>query len=207
MKSAISLALVVCVVASALPVTAQEPVADGPIARSIAHETATLAAAQQNQSADAEWSRVQNLAPGTEVVLTVKGSQPDRWYVVQADESELTVRKVAGLGSLVEKIARTDVVEIRTIRTRGSVPRAALWATGGYFVGGMAGGLAGAMVGGAVGCSIGECRAGKPNIPAGVGVGLLSGIVVGASFGVIKGAVHGYRSHKTVVEEIIYRAP
>jgi hypothetical protein len=207
MKSALSIALIVCLAGSTLPAAALEPGAADLIARSMTREATRFAAAPQHQSADAEWSRVRNLAPGTEVVLTVKGSQPDRQYFVQADESDLTVRKAAGLGSHVEKIARTDVVEIRTIRTRGSVPRAALWATGGYFVGGFAGGMAGGIIGGAVGCAIGQCRAGKPNIPAGVGVGFLSGIVVGASVGVIKGGVHGYRSHTTVVEEAIYRAP
>lgn len=95
MKSALSLTLIVCLVGSTVPAAAQAPVAADPIARSITREAARFAAAQQNQSADAEWSRVRGLAPGTEVIVTVHGSPPGTRYVVLADTSDLTVLNVA----------------------------------------------------------------------------------------------------------------
>ncbi len=104
MKSAVSLTLIVCLVASALPVTAQErKERAGSLARATTIETVRLAAAGETVSssvdavqrggtpAESNWSRVRGLAPGTEVIVTVHGSQPGTRYVVLADESELTV--------------------------------------------------------------------------------------------------------------------
>ncbi len=68
MKSALSLMLVASLVGSAPPV-----------------------AAQARTESKSGWSRLRTLAPGTEVTLSVQGSQPVTRYVVQADESKLTV--------------------------------------------------------------------------------------------------------------------
>jgi hypothetical protein len=128
MKSALSLMLIVCLVASALPVTAQEQTATpeafdlrgstsqataGPLARAVAREAVRLAAAggsrpprgdtvqQGNKTAaKSSWSRVRTIAPGSEIVLTVKGAPPDRRFVdrryfVLVDESELTLLNLA----------------------------------------------------------------------------------------------------------------
>jgi hypothetical protein len=96
MKSALSLTLIVCLVGSALPAAAQEQMgtAAGPIHRAIIREAARFAAGQQTQSADSNWSRVHKLAPGTEIIVTVKDSPPGRRYFVGADESDLTVLNV-----------------------------------------------------------------------------------------------------------------
>jgi len=75
-----TLALIVAVLASAGPAIAQE----GP---SFAVEPAWSGLQQPR----ADWSRVRKLAAATEVVVTVKGSQPGRRYFVLADESDLTV--------------------------------------------------------------------------------------------------------------------
>jgi len=64
MKSAFSLALIVCLVGLALPVTAQE-------------------------------QSVRKLVPGTEIIVTVRGSPPAQRDVVAGDEVDLTVLKVA----------------------------------------------------------------------------------------------------------------
>jgi hypothetical protein len=93
MKSALSLTLIVCLVGSTLPVTAQEPVAAGPVARSITREAARFAA-QPNQSAESNWSRVRKLASGTEIIMTVKGSPSVRRSLVAADDSDLSVLNV-----------------------------------------------------------------------------------------------------------------
>lgn len=245
MKSALWLTLTCCLVASALPVAAQEPVTAGPIARSIASEAARFAAAQPNQSADAEWSRVRNLAPGTEVVLTVKGSQPGGRSFVIADEAQLTTlhrfvdqdgraatrvlldraahhpesfadiqqagafvdndvrvgpdgvfvagRKVADLGQFVERIARTDVLEIRVIRTRGS--------TRGAVIGTGAGLLLGVTT--MLGIGFNKCTTAQGGCHGAWGP-LMGLAVVGFP---VAGGVLGYRasSHKT--EDVIYRAP
>ena len=104
MRSALSLVLVVSFATSTLPVAARENIEPmpGPLARSITREVARLAAeptssgvegVQQSGvlAAESNWSRVLRVAPGTEVVLTVRGSQADRRFFVQADASELTV--------------------------------------------------------------------------------------------------------------------
>jgi hypothetical protein len=67
----------------------------GPIARAIASEAARLTIDQQAGSADPEWSRVRKLAAGTEIIVTVEGSQPGGRYVVRVDDSNLTVLNVA----------------------------------------------------------------------------------------------------------------
>jgi hypothetical protein len=96
MRLALSITFVGCLVTSTLPVAAQAPMAltPGPIARSIAREAVRLAVDSRAGSADVEWSRVRKLASGTEIVVTLEGSQPGERYVVRADESDLTVLKV-----------------------------------------------------------------------------------------------------------------
>ena len=92
MRSAGSLALVISLIGSALPVTAQQNTPTvGPIARSITREAARFATVRQSKPVDSEWLRVRNLAPGTEIIVTVKGSLPAQRYVVAGDESDLTV--------------------------------------------------------------------------------------------------------------------
>ena len=169
--------LVVSFATSTLTLAAQEKIepTPSPFARAITREAARLAAEPMSSTAESvqqrgtlaaesSWSRVPKVKPGSEIVLTVKGSQSERRFFVQADASELTVlnltdpalpgaaklalrdiasrhpdyfatpgrsgsfrtvavrvesggvfvgdQKVADLGQIVERIARTDVVEI-----------------------------------------------------------------------------------------------
>lgn len=116
MKSVLSFALIVCMVASALPVAAQEeagpptPAMAGPLTRAAMREADRLVAAggltpsggdavQQGDkgTAKSDWPRAFNVAPGTEVIVTVRGSQPGTRYVVRADESDLTVLNLSNL--------------------------------------------------------------------------------------------------------------
>src|SRR5438067_216274 len=87
MKSALSLTLTVCLV-SAIPLAAQQ------------------------READAAWSRVGQLALGSEIIVTVKGSPPARRYFISGDESGLTVLNLAQSG---ENIARADIADITTM--------------------------------------------------------------------------------------------
>ena len=95
MRSAVSLALVTSLIGSALPVAAQQHTPmPGPIARSITREATRFATVEQSKPVDSEWSRVRKLAPGTELIVIVKGSQPSNRYFVAGDESDLTVLNV-----------------------------------------------------------------------------------------------------------------
>ena len=99
MKSAIAATLIICLVGAALPMAAQEQThqAAGPLARAITREAVRLATESTSSSVlqiaepNSNWSRASKLAPGTEIVVTVRTSQPGKRYFVQADESELTV--------------------------------------------------------------------------------------------------------------------
>lgn len=90
------MALIICLVGSALPVTAQEQVATaGPLAMAVVREAARFATSAQPQPGDSEWSRVRELDPGAEIAVTVKGSPPGQRYFIAADGSSLTVLNVA----------------------------------------------------------------------------------------------------------------
>jgi hypothetical protein len=94
MKSALSLILITSLGASALPVVAQDRMAatSGPIASAITRAAVQLAAADHPTKApDPNWSRVRALAPGAEVIVTLKGTLPVKRYFVTADGSDLTV--------------------------------------------------------------------------------------------------------------------
>ena len=115
MKSALALTVIVCLVASPLRVTAQQPtetpgpfdlraaspVAVGPLTRAITREAVRLPAAgeptagevvqQTGKPVESNWSRVRKLASGREIVVTVKGSPPAQRHFVAGDEADLTV--------------------------------------------------------------------------------------------------------------------
>lgn len=94
MKSAVSLALSMCLVSSAFPVAAQDGIAatPGPIARAITREAVRLGTVQEvGKPGGPDWARVRRLVPGTEVIVTVRGSQPGKRHVVSASDSVLTV--------------------------------------------------------------------------------------------------------------------
>jgi len=88
--------VMVSLIGSTVPVTAQASLdpSPGPIARAITRE-AIRYAAQPMTPADRAWLRVRRLEPGTEVIVTVKGSRPSKRYFVTAVESDLTVLNLA----------------------------------------------------------------------------------------------------------------
>jgi len=117
MKAALALALVLALLTRALPVTAREqaetprPVAHvvsrpqataGPLARAATREAVRLASAGEPRSSGIEtvqqdgtpaefnWSRLRQLAPDTEIIVTVKGAPSVQRYFVTGSESDLT---------------------------------------------------------------------------------------------------------------------
>ena len=90
MKSRLSVTLMFCFMASALPVTAQEHTGPFDLRGSI--PPPGIKTVQQGD--EPNWSRVRTLAPGTEIIVTVQGSLPRRRYVVGVGESDLTVLNV-----------------------------------------------------------------------------------------------------------------
>jgi hypothetical protein len=100
MRAALSLTLILALVTSTVPVAAQESLdrSAGPITRTMMREAMRLAAesaateAQEvRASANAGWSSVRRLAPGTEITLTVKNRVLGIRYVLSADDSMLMV--------------------------------------------------------------------------------------------------------------------
>jgi hypothetical protein len=97
MKSAVSLALIVCL-GSASPVAAQTPTDLGPIHRFIVLEASRLAAIQQNvqKESDPKWRGVIALERGRQLIVTDRAASVHRGYIAIADDSSLVIVNVDG---------------------------------------------------------------------------------------------------------------
>jgi hypothetical protein len=87
----LALAMVMSLAVASVPVAGQ-----GPLRRSIEREAVRLTRedADQAHPDDPGWSRVRNLAPATELLVTTEGAvSVHRWFVA-ADESALTVLRL-----------------------------------------------------------------------------------------------------------------
>jgi len=186
MQLAVSIPLIVCLVTSTLPLEAQDRMQStaGPIARGIAREAARLTVDQPASSIDAEWSRVRKLASGSRIIVTIEGAQPVERRVVRVDESSLTLSN----GQVVERVARNDVAEIKTVK-KGKGVWGHLGPLGGYFVGALSGGYA-------VGLA---CQAVQGRNPCDSGAFLL-----GTLMGGISGGLYGLSAARRETEEVIY---
>jgi hypothetical protein len=189
MRLAVSIPLIVCLVTSTLPLEAQDRMQStaGPIARGIAREAARLTVDQTAGSDDAEWSRVRKLASGSEIIVTIERAQPVERRVVRVvrvDESSLTLSR----GQVVERVARNDVAEIKTVK-KGRGVWGHLGPLGGYFVGALSGGYA-------VGLA---CQAvqGRNRCDSGA-------FLLGALMGGISGGLYGLSAARRETEEVIY---
>jgi len=192
MQSAVSIPLIVCLVTSTLPLEAQDRMesAAGPIARGITREAARLTVDQPASSGDTEWSRVRKLASGSEIIVTIERAQPVERRVVRAvrvvrvDESSLTLSN----GQVVERVARNDVAEIKTVK-KGRGVWGHLGPLGGYFVGALSGGYA-------VGLA---CQAvqGRNRCDSGA-------FLLGTLMGGISGGLYGLSAARRETEEVIY---
>src|SRR4051812_29655523 len=100
MKTALSLTLVVSLMMSALPLTAQESIdsSAGPLSRAVTREAVRLAAKPAAGDADQRaeesrpdgWRHVRELKPGTQIVVTANSSQAGKRYVLSADDFSIT---------------------------------------------------------------------------------------------------------------------
>jgi hypothetical protein len=187
MQLAVSIPLIVCLVTSTLPLEAQDRMEStaGPIARGIAREAARLTVDQTASSDDAEWSRVRKLASGSEIIVTTERAQPVERRVVRVDESSLTLSH----GQVVDRVARNDVAEIKTVK-KGRGVWGHLGPLGGYFVGALSGGYA-------VGLA---CQAvqGRNRCDSGA-------FLLGTLMGGISGGLYGFSAARRETEEVIYR--
>jgi hypothetical protein len=163
MKSSLSLTTIFLAV-SAIPLAAQQP------------------------DADAAWSRVGQLTPGIELIVTVKGEAPVRRLFFSGDGSRL---RVLNRAQGVEDFERSDIAEIKVERPH-SAERDALK---GFLFGSAAYGLVGGLACKAFG-GTGSC-AGDVAKSAAFGGGFMAAISVGA--GAIK--------HRVKPAQVIYRAP
>jgi hypothetical protein len=203
MKAAVSLTLVLAMMTSALPASAQERIdtrTEAPIQLAIAREAARLAAepaligSQPEASTNAAWARVSQLAPGTGIIVMIRGEQDLNGRFVSADDVTVTIADISGA---VHKATRTDVFQIR--REPSFMRRHP--------------GPTGALIGTAVGialvalafqrsrvgyqCQL-ECGLIPSAFAGGAGLGAGIGAAVGSSIG---GLTHSKR------EEVIYREP
>jgi len=87
MKSTCALTLIASLVGSVVPVAAHDRIAstDGPIASAVTRAAIRLAGDPQAEIADPNWSRVRKIAPGTELIVTARGTPPATRYFVAAD--------------------------------------------------------------------------------------------------------------------------
>jgi hypothetical protein len=186
MRSAVSIPLIVCLVTSTLPLEAQDRMEStaGPIARGIAREAARLTVDQTASSADAEWSRVRKLASGSEIIVTIEGARPVERRVVRVDESSLILSN----GHVVERVARNDVAEIKTVK-KGRGAWGHLGPLGGYFVGALSGGYAVGLA-----CQVVQ---GRNRCDSGA-------FLLGALMGEISGGLYGLSAARRETEEVIY---
>ena len=94
-----------------------------PLSRAVRREAVRLAAPassvdgripQGGGPGVSDWAPVRQVAPHTEIIVTTRGASPVHGWFVAATDSELTISN-----SGVTHIARTEVVEIRTLTRRG----------------------------------------------------------------------------------------
>ena len=184
-------------VVTALATTIQAvPPALGPIAAAIPREAAILTTMAPAPDDDRDWTRVQRLAPDTEIVLTSRELKAVRLVVVTANDGELVTRRSDALSDVIYRTPRASVVEIRRPRTSQA------WRGARY------GALTGILAGVAAAALLtSRCRG---NCDAGGKVYFFQGFALmfgaaGAAAGAGIGAGVGAASSDT--ERVIYRAP
>jgi hypothetical protein len=115
MRTAASLVLCFYLVSPAVPLVAQVQGDRKPdsLMRSLTSEAGRVARAlpssrvTQTGNRDSSWSRVSTLAPGTEIVVTLRTApSAGKRYFVQAGASELTVLNLSGLPTVVSRVLR-----------------------------------------------------------------------------------------------------
>jgi len=96
MKSILSLAVLLALIVSSVPVSAQQKPL-GPNTVDLTRKAARFAADQSNGAPqhEVDWGQLRDLKPGTEITVTKRDSQSSKRYMLAADDSELTVLNVS----------------------------------------------------------------------------------------------------------------
>jgi hypothetical protein len=144
MKSAVSLMLVAALTTSSVPLAAQEQLdsAAGPIHRAMLSEAVRLAATSGDptasaikkvepgrQSKSSDWSRVYQLTPVAEIIVTVLGAPPALRYLLAGNESELLVLDRASPAlSIAAKDMLREAVSTHDLRNAASADPFFAWA-------------------------------------------------------------------------------
>jgi hypothetical protein len=118
MNSMLSVTIVSSLIVQAIPLRAQEKMDTGArsLERAITREAMRMAA-EQDKPLPPGWSRVVDLTPGIEIVVTVDGSGPQHCYFLVADESSLIVLNL--LGPALPPAATRALLEIAASHPRG----------------------------------------------------------------------------------------
>jgi hypothetical protein len=195
MKPIVAAPLVLLATLFAMPVHAQQRAARGPLMRAV-HDSRWLESARGNVGAAVQtedrsksWTRVIALAPGTKILVEVRGAAVASRIFVQADESELIV-KVPELSDVLQRLPRQDIVAIKTPpRRRGSVIGASIGAAGGFVLG----------YASAVHLAYKQCNGSCSDEKALMGLSLVGFPIAGAWL--------GYQANSRTTQDVIYRAP
>ena len=86
----------------------------------------------QTGGSQSDWARVERLRPGTQIAVVVDAKSDVRGELLSSDGTGLTVRTTGGS---TDRIARSDVGEVRDLTKRGSKRNAIIGAGAGAFVG------------------------------------------------------------------------
>lgn len=195
LRSTLSFMVIMSLTGPGIPVRAQESI--GPLVQAIERHAAQLAVVpdaapaetrtlQQHQSPVNDWLEVRTLKPGTEIIVVVRGAQPQKRTFRTATELDVTVDDPDGGDHVV---ARGDVIEVRVFTTHGS-PGAAILGV-----------VAGAVVGGKIAGNLGYVRC-QPSCGGVAAAMALSAVGIPVAAGLA-----GYHLAKHSSEDVIYRAP
>ena len=101
----------------------------------ITRSLSNLAVQKSQSDPRADWSRVQRIAPSTEIVLSGHGMTARKCRLVSAGDTSLTVVDLEDAGRPTVQIVRDDVIEIRRwTGGRGSLLGAVIGTAGGLML-------------------------------------------------------------------------
>jgi hypothetical protein len=193
LKATLSLMLVVSLVLSAVPVSAEPSLR--PVSSALQREATRLAldpevtnfSAEEREQSRPDWSRVRRLGSGTRLSVTVKGQRSRHLRFVAADEFQLVVREPTGAQ---QAISRSDVAQIGTFKPRNSA------------TGAVGGAVLGVRAGSRIALNLGFNSRCQPSCGGVEALMLLSAIGIPVAGGLL-----GYHAFARSVEVVIYQAP
>ena len=193
MKAFTATQLFLVLMCFATPARALEQPSAGPLMHASREEGRRLAALPRDVSAVVQsedrkygWSGVTGLAPGTKILVEVRGGLAASRIFVKADDSELIVRDL----DVLQRIPRPDIVAITMPpQRRGSLIGAAIGAGGGFILG----------FASAVHFAYKQCNGSCSDEKAFMALSLVGFPVAGGLL--------GYQVNARTTQRVIYRAP